>query len=291
MAVGPPRKQLTFENMVIDSHHHFWKFNPAEYGWIDESMSVIRRDFLAEDLRDAIQSAGVDAVISVQARQSMEETHWLLSIANENKFIRGVVGWVPLISDRVKQDLETVAADPKLRGVRHVIHDEPDEQFISREDFNRGVSLLKEFKLAYDILIFERQLPVATRFVDRHPDQVFVLDHLAKPKIKTGDREAWAKNIRELGKRPNVYCKMSGMVTEADWQNWTQQQLRDYFDVALEAFGIERLMAGSDWPVCLLACGYKRWWDILRQWTAEMSEQQKEQFFGLNAIKAYGLKV
>jgi L-fuconolactonase len=289
VAVGPVRKQLTLENMVIDSHHHFWKFNPAEYGWIDESMSIIRRDFVAEDLRDAILSAGVDGVISVQARQSMEETHWLLSIANENKFIRGVVGWVPLISDRVKQDLEAVAADPKLSGVRHVIHDETDEQFIAREDFNRGVSLLKEFNLAFDILIVERQLPAAIRFVDRHPDQVFVLDHLAKPKIKTGEREAWAKNIGELGRRPNVYCKISGMVTEADWQNWTQQQLREYFDVALEAFGIERLMAGSDWPVCLLACGYKRWWDILRQWTAEMPEEHKQRFFALNAVKAYGL--
>ena len=155
MAVGQGGKQLTFENMVIDSHHHFWKFNPAEYGWIDESMAVIRRDFVAEDLREAIGAAGVDGAISVQARQSIEETHWLLSIANENKFVRGVVGWVPLVSERVKQDLEAVAADPKLRGVRHVLQDEADDQFIAREDFNRGVSLLKEFGLAFDILIFE----------------------------------------------------------------------------------------------------------------------------------------
>jgi L-fuconolactonase len=288
VAVGPAGKQLTFKNMVIDSHHHLWKFNPAEYGWIDESMAVIRRDFVAEDLREAIGAAGVDGAISVQARQSLEETHWLLSIANENKFVRGVVGWVPLVSERVKQDLEAVAADPKLRGVRHVLQDEADD-YIAREDFNRGVSLLKEFGLAFDILIFERQLPAAIRFVDRHHDQVFVLDHLAKPNIKTGEREAWAKNIREIGRRSNVYCKISGMVTEADWQNWTQQQLREYFDVALEAFGIERLMAGSDWPVCLVACGYKRWWDILRQWTAEMSEKQIERFFALNAFKAYGL--
>jgi L-fuconolactonase len=275
--------------MVIDSHHHFWKYNPAEFAWIDDSMSAIWRDFLAADLRKAIEEAGVDGTVCVQARQSLEETHSILRIANENKFIRGVVGWVPLISERVKHDLEAVGADPKLRGVRHVIHDEADEQFIAREDFNRGVSLLKEFKLAYDILIFERQLPAAIRFVDRHPDQIFVLDHIAKPKIKTGESEPWAKNMKELGRRTNIYCKISGMVTEADWQNWTQQQLREYFDVALDAFGFERLMAGSDWPVCLLACGYKRWWDILRQWTSGMSKDESERFFALNAMKAYGL--
>jgi L-fuconolactonase len=276
--------------MIIDSHHHFWRFNPTDYGWINDSMSAIRRDFLAEDLRDSIQAAGVDGVISVQARQSLEETHWLLSIANDNKFIRGVVGWVPLISDRLKTDLEAVAAAPKLRAVRHVLQDEPDDQFMARDDFNRGVALLKEFNLAYDLLIYERQLPVAIRLVDRHPEQVFILDHLAKPKIKTGETEPWAKNLRELARRPNVFCKISGMVTEADWQNWTQQQLKEYFDIALEAFGIDRLLAGSDWPVCLVACGYKRWWDILRQWTAAMPESESEKFFGLNAVKAYGLR-
>jgi len=252
-------------------------------------MSVIRRDFGPEDLREAVESAGVDGVITVQARQSLEETHGLLSIANGNAFIRGVVGWVPLVSERVKQDLEAVGADPKLRGVRHALQDETDDQFIAREDFNRGVALLKEFNLAFDILILEKQFPGVIRFVDRHPEQMFVLDHLASPQIKAGEREPWAKNLREIAKRPNVYCKVSGMVTSADRQNWTQQQLREYFDVALDTFGIERLMAGSDWPVCLLACGYKRWWDILREWTAEMSESQIERFFGLNAIKAYGL--
>ncbi len=275
--------------MIIDSHVHYWKYDPAEYGWIGDAMSVIRRDFLAEDLRQAVQSAGVDGVISVHARQSLEETHWLLSIANENAFVRGVVGWVPLISDHVKHDLEAVAADPKLRGVRHVLHDESDEQYVAREDFNRGVSLLKDFGLAFDLLIFERQLPVVTRFVDRHPQQVFVLDHLAKPKIKAGERQPWAKNLQELARRSNVYCKISGMVTEADWQTWTEPALREYFDVALEAFGPERLMAGSAWPVCLVACGYKRWWDILRQWTAQMPEHQIERFFAFNALKAYGL--
>jgi len=276
--------------MIIDSHHHLWKYSSAEFAWIDDSMTALRRDFLADDLLQAIQSAGVDGVISVQARQSLEETHWLLATANEKSFIRGVVGWAPLISERVKSDLEAIAADPKLRGLRHVLHDEADETFMARDDFNRGVSLLKEFNLTFDLLIVERQLPAAIRFVDRHPDQTFVLDHLAKPKIKANEREPWTKHIRELAHRSNVYCKISGMVTEADHQSWTQPLLREYFDIALEAFGIERLLAGSDWPVCLLACGYNRWWDILRQWTSEFSAAHREQFFALNAVKAYGLR-
>jgi L-fuconolactonase len=276
--------------MIIDSHQHFWKYDPAQYPWIDDSMSVIRRDFLAAESREAIDSAGVDAVICVQARQSLEETHFLLQIANENKFIRGVVGWVPLVSDRVKHDLEPICADPKLRAIRHVIQDEPDDHFVARDDFNRGVSLLKEFNLAFDILVFERHLPNVIRFVDRHPDQTFILDHLAKPKIKIGEREPWAKNIKELGKRSNVYCKASGIATEADWQSWTAPQLREYFDIALDAFGPSRLMAASDWPVCLVACGYKRWMDILREWTSSLSSDEREKFFGLNAVTAYGLE-
>jgi L-fuconolactonase len=276
--------------MIIDSHHHFWQYSATEYGWINDSMSILRRDFLPQDLKQAMEAAGVDGVISVQARQSLEETHWLLSLAGENKFIRGVVGWVPLVSDRVKQDLQTVAADPKLRAIRHVLQDEPDDQFMLREDFNRGISLLKEFALAYDILIHERHLPITLRFVDRHPDQVFVLDHIAKPKIKTGEKEPWAKYMKELSQRPNVFCKVSGMVDLADWQTWTQQGLREYFEIVLQAFGSERLLAGSDWPVCLVACGYKRWWDILREWTAEWTGENREKFFALNAMRAYGLK-
>ena len=276
--------------MIIDSHHHFWKYNAAEYPWMTDSMSVLHRDFFPEDFKPAVEAAGVDGVISVQARQSLEETHWLLRLAGENKFVRGVVGWVPLISDRVKQDLETVAADPKLRGIRHALHDESDDQYMLREDLNRGISLLKEFGLTYDILIHEHHLPLTLRFVDRHPDQVFVLDHLAKPKIKAGEKEPWARYIKELSQRPNVFCKISGMVDLADWQTWTQQGLREYFEIVLQAFGSDRLMAGSDWPVCLVACGYKRWWDILREWTVDWTSDEREKFFAVNAVRAYALK-
>jgi len=237
-----------------------------------------------------MESAEVDGVISVQARQSLEETRWLLQLASENKFVRGVVGWVPLVSERVRHDLELVGTDPKLRGVRHVLHDEPEDQYMLRDDFNRGVSLLREFGLAYDILVFERHLPTVVKFVDRHPDQTFVLDHIGKPKIKAGRKEPWAAQIRELSRRPNVYCKVSGIVTEADWQSWTQQGLREYFDVVVEAFGVDRVLAGSDWPVCLVACGYNRWWDILRQWTAAWTDENRERFFSMNAMRAYGLK-
>lgn len=276
--------------MIIDSHNHFWKYTPPEYGWIDESMSVIRRDFLPGDLRESLESAKVDGCIAVQARQSLDETHWLQGLASENAFIRGVVGWVPLISDHVKRELESVGSDPKLRGVRHVLQDEADEHFMHRDDFNHGISVLKEFGLAFDLLVFERQLPTVLRLVDRHPEQIFILDHIGKPKIKANEREPWTKHIQELSKRPNVYCKVSGLVTEADWQSWTPPALRDYFKIVLEAFGIGRVMAGSDWPVCLLACGYKRWWDILRQWVSDLPEAEQAQFLGENAIKAYGLK-
>jgi L-fuconolactonase len=276
--------------MVIDSHNHFWKYNPADYGWIDESMSIIRRDFLPADLRDPMMAAGVDGTIAVQARQSLEETHWLLNLAAENASIRGVVGWVSLVSEHVRRELETVGADPKLRGVRHVLQGESEDHFMLRDDFNRGVGILKEFGLAYDLLIFERHLPVAGRFVDLHPEQVFILDHLAKPKIKAAEREPWAKHLQELAKRPNVYCKASGIVTEADWQSWTPPGLREYFNIALEAFGPDRIMAGSDWPVCLVACGYKRWWDILREWISALSETEQSKILGDNAVRAYKLK-
>ncbi len=275
--------------MVIDSHHHFWKYDPAQYTWIDDSLAELKRDFLPADLESAMKPAGVDGVISVHARQSLEETHWLLKLAAEHKFIRGVVGWAPLAAEHARAHLETLCADPKLRGLRHVIHDEPDENFILRDDFSRGISLLKEFSLAFDLLIFERHLPAATRFVDRHPGQVFVLDHIGKPKIRASEVEPWARHMRDLARRPNVFCKISGMVSEADRAAWTPEQLRGYFNVALEAFGPDRLLAGSDWPVCNVACGYQRWWDILRQWSSEFSPEQREQFLGLNAVKAYKL--
>jgi L-fuconolactonase len=252
-------------------------------------MGVIRRDFGPRDLLEEIRAAGIDGVVSVQARQSVAETEWLLELAGNNDFIKGVVGWVPLILENVTADLERYAAHAKLRGVRHVVHDEADDFFILREDFNRGVSELKRFGLAYDVLIFEKHLPQTIEFLDRHPDQVFVIDHIAKPLIKEGMLEPWSRLMHEVAKRENVFCKLSGMVTEADWKAWTPESLAPYAETVLEAFGPSRVMFGTDWPVCLLASGYQRWVDTVRGFAGQLSEFEQAQIFGGTAVRAYGL--
>lgn len=275
--------------MKIDSHHHFWNYSAEEYGWIDDSMEKLRRDFLPADLKQAIDSVGFEGVVSVQARQTTVETQWLLDFAAENEFILGVVGWVELCCSSVSEQLDQFSNHPKLKAVRHVVQDEPDDEFILRDDFNQGVALLKNYGLVYDILIFERQLAASIQFVDRHPGQKFVLDHIAKPQIGKSLMDPWQANIRELAKRPNVTCKVSGMVTEADHENWTPDELRPYWETVLEAFGPDRLMFGSDWPVCLLASGYVRWHETMSEYASELSESEKESLFGGTATEAYGL--
>jgi len=274
---------------IIDAHHHFWKYTPEEYGWIDESMTVLRRDFLPADLQAEIRDAGVGGVISVQARQSLEETEWLLDLAARHEFIRGVVGWVPLIDPRVEGALEPLSARRKLRAVRHILQGEPDEQYMLRGDFNAGIGVLERFGLAYDILIFERHLPQTMRFVDRHPNQVFVLDHIAKPRIREQALSPWRENLSELARRENVYCKLSGLVTEADCRNWTEESLRPYIDTVLEAFGLRRVMFGSDWPVCLLAASYAQWLGIVSKAIAGLSAAEGARILGETAIEAYKL--
>jgi L-fuconolactonase len=274
--------------MTIDSHHHFWKYG-EEYGWIDDTMKVIRRDFLPADLEKEIQAAGIDGVVSVQARQTLEENRFLLDFARRHEFIRGVVGWVPLVDPDVKGVLEEFADQRKAKGIRHVLQGEPDDRYMLRQDFNRGIALLKDFGLVYDILIFERHLPQTLQFVDRHPDQVFVLDHIAKPRIKDGYLSPWQTNIVQLAHRPNVYCKLSGMVTEADFENWTEEELTPYIDTVLSAFGPKRVMFGSDWPVCLVACAYGRWVEIVKRRIAELSEAEQRRVLGETAVEAYKL--
>ncbi|HSU59418.1 MAG TPA: amidohydrolase family protein [Bryobacteraceae bacterium] len=274
--------------MRIDSHQHFWKYDPAQYGWIDESKRVIRRDFLPEHLAEEITRAGIGGTIAVQAGGA-GETEWLLGLAKEWDFIRGVVGWGPLIDPHVEDTIERLATNPKLRGLRHVLQDEPDPNYMLREDFNAGIGKLSAFGLAYDILIFERHLPQTIEFVDRHPDQVFVLDHVAKPRIRAGEISPWRENIRELAKRPNVYCKISGMVTEADWTAWTPDQMKPYIHVVLEAFGANRLMFGSDWPVCLVASTYPKWVILMEEALQELSIAEQERIWAGTAVEAYGL--
>ena len=276
--------------MRIDAHHHFWNYTTAEYGWIDGDMAALQRDFLPTDLEREIARAGVDGVVSVQARQTLEETAWLLGLAAKHNFIKGVVGWVELANPGVGAALAQFASNPKLRGIRHVVQGEPDDNFILGPDFNRGVAQLAKFGLVYDILIFPKQLQPASQFVDRHPGQVFVLDHIAKPPIKTGGMEPWATQIRELAQRPNVYCKISGMVTEADYQRWTGEQLRTYFEVVLAAFGPRRLMFGSDWPVCLAAGDYARWHQLVAGWISKLSAAEQARILGGTAVEAYGLQ-
>jgi L-fuconolactonase len=275
----------------IDSHHHFWLYSPEEYPWMNDSMQVIRRDFLPADLKAEIDSVGINGVVSVQARESVAETSWLLDFAGQHSFIQGVVGWVPLVDPQVAEILGPLAENPKLCAVRHVVQDEPDDNFILREDFSRGIRGLQQFGLAYDILIYERHLAPTVEFVDRHPNQVFVLDHVAKPRIKDRALSPWAENIRELAKRSNVYCKLSGMPTEADFQTWTDADLDPYFDVVLEAFEPQRLMFGSDWPVCLVATSYKRWFELVSRWIARFSADERDRILGGTAVEAYSLKL
>ena len=276
--------------MTIDAHHHLWKYSAAEYGWISPEMRAIRRDFLPEDLEKLMHHFGIQGTVAVQARQSIEETKWLLDLAARHEIIRGVVGWIPLTEGAaVKRRLEPFAGNRKLKGVRHVIQDEADPRYILREDFNAGVSALREFGLRYDILIFERHLPAAIEFVDRHPNQVFILDHVAKPRIKERVLSPWDRNMRELAKRQNVYCKLSGMVTEADPKRWRPADLKPYIDVALSAFGPKRLMYGSDWPVMLLAAEYVQWHDLVRHAIEKLSAAEQERILGGTAAEAYGL--
>jgi L-fuconolactonase len=281
-------------NLTIDAHHHLWRYTAAEYGWIDEEMKALRRDFLPRDLFAEMAAVGIDGTVAVQARQTLEETRWLLDLAEENEAIRGVVGWAPIAGEEFPGCMEEFDGREKLKGLRHVIQGEVDEHYILREDFNSGIRTMLGSGLVYDILIYERHLEDTIFFVDEHPEQVFVLDHVAKPLIGAGLLEPWASRMRELGRRENVWCKVSGMVTEADWRSdpakaASLETLRPYLDVAVEAFGVERLMAGSDWPVCLVASGYAQWFGVLRDYFAGFSEAEKARVFGGTAVEVYGL--
>src|SRR5260370_31929339 len=273
--------------MMIDAHHHLWKYSAAEYGWISPEMRMIKRDFLPQHLEDLMHYFGMEGTVAVQARQTLEETDWLLGLAAEHPLIRGVVGWVPLTDGAgVKKDLDKFAGNKRLRGVRHVIQDEADPRYILRKDFNEGVRELRAYGLRYDILIFERHLPAAIEFVDRHPNQTFILDHVAKPRIKDKILAPWDRNMRELAKRQNVYCKLSGMITEADPKHWTPEGLQPYIDVVLAAFGPRRIMYGSDWPVMLLAGGYVPWYATWPNAIHKLSKPKRARIMGRTTAEA-----
>jgi L-fuconolactonase len=275
----------------IDSHQHFWKYDAREYGWIDERMGVLKRGFLPADLEPRLKAAGFDACVTVQARPTLDETAWLLELADRSPFVAGVVGWVDLCSPDARGQLRRFAKHPRLVGVRHIVQGEPDDRFLLRADFGRGIALLEEFGLAYDILIYPRHLAVAAEFVKRFPRQRFVLDHLAKPEIVRGEIRGWTRDLRVLAAAPNVHAKLSGLVTEADWRRWTPDQLRPYLDVAFECFGPGRLMAGSDWPVCTLAADYGQAMGVVTEYLRDRPAAEREAVLGGNARQFWRLEV
>ena len=277
--------------MHIDAHQHFWRYDRREYGWIDDSMAALRRDFLPADLKPEMECGGFQGCVAVQARQTLEETRWLLELAEHAPFILGVVGWLDLRSARLRFELKSFAGNSKLVGVRHVVQSEPEERFLLQPEFLCGISMLEEFDLAYDILIYAKHLPVAAEFVARFPRQRFVLDHLAKPPIKSGALDSWARGIRELAAFPNVYCKVSGLVTEADWQAWKPEDMRPCLDVAFECFGPSRLMIGSDWPVCTVAAPYSRVMDVVKDYISKYAAEERNAVLGGNAAKFWRLKL
>ena len=276
--------------MKIDAHQHFWHFDPVRDSWITEDMSVLRRDFLPDELQPLLGAAGIEGSVAVQADQSEDETHFLLRLAEHHPFILGVVGWVDLLAPKLGERLEYFSGFERFSGVRHIAQAEADH-FLARGDVVRRIGLLRDFGLAYDILVYPQQMPAALSLVGRLPDQPFVVDHLAKPLIREGRMEPWAGLIRELANHPNVWCKVSGLVTEADRGGWRREDIRPYLDVVFEAFGPDRLMFGSDWPVCLLAAGYQEVWELVDGHAGHLSAAERGNLFGGNAASFYGLGV
>ena len=276
--------------MHVDAHQHYWIYNPDEYGWIDDSMAAIRRDFLPQHLAPELEENQFHGSVVIQTRQTVEETRWLLELADENPTILGVVGWADLRSPNAHSQLTEFTKNPKLVGIRHIVQSEPDDRFLLQPDFLRGISLLEDFDLAYDILVYTRHLPVAAEFVERFPHQRFVLDHLAKPPIKNGEIDLWAEGIHRLAAFPNVFCKLSGLVTEADWERWTPEQISPYLDVAFHSFGANRLMIGSDWPVCLVAASYTRVVNVVKHYLNRYTQDVRAAVLGGNAQRFWRLR-
>ena len=277
-------------SLKIDAHQHFWKFDPIRDTWIEPHMAVIQRDFMPDDLWPVLQEVGIDGCVLVQVDQSEDENDFLLENAARYDFIKGVVGWVDLWDPNVEQRLAHYRKFPKMKGYRHVLQGEKDRALMLNPNFKRGIGFLKQFGYTYDILIYPDQLGYTKDFVAAFPDQPFVLDHIAKPHIK--DRyitDEWKDAMHAVAAYPNVYCKISGMVTEADWKYWKPEHFRVYIDTVVEAFGTDRILYGSDWPVCLLAASYQQTLSIVQDYFSSFSAEEQAAFFGGNAIKFYNL--
>lgn len=276
--------------MKIDAHQHFWNYNPTRDAWITDDMRMIRTNFTPYDLLRELKENGMDGSVAVQADTSENETAFLVDIAERHDFVKGVVGWMDLCSEFAGDRLEFYhRTSKKIKGFRHVVQAEPDDNFLLREDFCRGISLLKKYNFTYDILIYPKQLSAAIRFAEKFPDQPFVIDHIAKPDIKNKKIEPWASQMKEIGKFPNVYCKLSGMITEADWGQWEPDDLKPYLDIVFESFGTKRLMFGSDWPVCLVAGTYSKVKKIITDYIQQFDVEAQNNIMGNNAIRFYNL--
>lgn len=276
-------------NMKIDSHQHFWKYDPVKDAWITDEMAVIKQDFMPEDLEPLLAQAGIDGCVAVQADQSEKETLFLLDLLEKHSFVKGVVGWIDFRAANLEERLEYFSQFKALKGFRHIVQAEPETEFLLRDDFCRGISRLARYDYTYDILIYPKHIPAAVEFAKRFPDQPLLVDHIAKPFIKDGLIDDWAREMKAFAELEHVSCKISGLITEADWANWKYDHFKKYIDVTLEIFGIDRVMFGSDWPVCLVGASYLETCEILRRNTPELSADESRKLWGQNCIDFYKL--
>ena len=273
---------------MIDAHVHFWKYNPIKDAWITDEMGLLQRNFFPQDLQPVLHENGVTGIIAVQADQSENETDFLLQLSNKSPFIKGIVGWVDLQNKNLEDKLLHWSEYPVVKGFRHIVQAESDG-FLRKEAFVNGIKLLKSFDFTYDILIYPNQLKEAIQFVNKYPNQKFILDHCAKPCIRDQKINEWKIEIKEIAKNENVYCKVSGLVTEAKWNEWKTEDLYPYLDVVFESFGTDRILFGSDWPVMLLSSTYNKWKNLLEKYMLQFSDEEKQKVFDTNAIKFYNL--
>jgi len=276
--------------MRIDAHQHFWLYDPKRDSWITDEMSVIQRDFLPNDISKTLKENNIDGVVAVQADQSHQETKFLVELSQVYKMIKGVVGWVDLRSSNIDTYLEDFRRHDIIKGFRHVIEGEPDGDFLIKDDFLRGIESLTAFDYTYDLLIRPRHYQSTLECVRSNPNQKFMLDHIAKPPIKSQEFEDWAVFIEDLASCPNVLCKVSGLATEADWKNWQLDHFSQYIDHVIKSFGKDRFCFGSDWPVCLLAASYEQSIEIVQDKLKDFTTEEQNQFWGGNAVKFYNLK-
>jgi L-fuconolactonase len=276
--------------MIVDAHQHFWKFDAARHQWITDEMKVLKRDFLPKDLRPIYNKLNIGGCIAVQADESDTETAFLLTLATENNFIEGVVGWIDPKDNLLEEKLNQYSTQTLLKGFRNIIQGKPDDFYFTNPEFHQFLKKLKFYNFTYDILVYENQLRATIKCTEQFPDQKFILDHCGKPNIKAKNYKDWASQIKILASNPNVYCKLSGLVTEANLNSWSYDDLMPYMEIAAEYFGSDRLCFGSDWPVCLLASDYERLYDVTNKFVNQLSSKEQENILGINVCRFYGIK-